>query len=275
MRPGVEQLRGTDHSDARLGQQPRREPAHARVELGLEIAGLGGQGKHATGGTAQGGDRGAMLDRLGRVAAQASTPDQQVVGRQRAELVAQALGRVDDQRLAGWLIAPVRACIARSRVVTSTRMASRSPRRRGWARCSRPSASRAARTASRSSVLAPPGARRAGGPVDLCHPLALLEQVGGEPSPVAAGALDRPHPAPWGLLDRESVDAQVAGGVGGTVWCAMAAPVGFTTAAVWVALWVSTPMMWSMVSASMGDAAFVAGWRCRRRPGEGDRVAGL
>jgi hypothetical protein len=133
----------------------------------------------------------------------------------------------------------------------------------------------AARTASRSSVLAPPGARRAGGPVDLCHPLALLEQVGGEPSPVAAGALDRPHPAPWGLLDRESVDAQVAGGVGGTVWCAMAAPVGFTTAAVWVALWVSTPMMWSMVSASMGDAAFVAGWRRRRRPGEGDRVAGL
>src|SRR6266568_4390821 len=72
------------------------------------------------------------------------------------------------------------------RVVSSTRIASRSPRRRGWARWSRPSASRAARTASRSSVLAV-AARRAGRTVDLDDPFALLEQVGGEAGAVAAG----------------------------------------------------------------------------------------
>src|SRR6266545_4355033 len=99
------------------------------------------------------------------------------------------------------------------RVVSSTRIASRSPRRRGWARWSRPSASRAARTASRSSVLAV-AARRAGRTVDLDDPFALLEQVGGEAGAVAAGALDRPDPTSWRLLDCEPVAAAVAGGVG-------------------------------------------------------------
>src|SRR6266511_3145118 len=131
------------------------------------------------------------------------------------------------------------------RVVSSTRIASRSPRRRGWARWSRPSASRAARTASRSSVLAV-AARRAGRTVDLDDPFALLEQVGGEAGAVAAGALDRPDPTSWRLLDCEPVAA---------------APAGLTRATVWLSLWVSTPMMWSTLSASMGGAASFAGWR--------------
>jgi hypothetical protein len=96
-------------------------------------------------------------------------------------------------------------------------MASRSPRWRGWARCSRPSASRAARAASRSSVLGL-GAVTACRPsrtVELDHPLALLKQVGRQAGPVAAGAFDRPDPAGWCLLDGEPVNVQVATGVGG------------------------------------------------------------
>jgi hypothetical protein len=65
----------------------------------LEIIGLGLEGKRTLGGAAQPGDRGAMLDRLARVAAQASAADQQLVGLQRAQLLAQALGCVDHQRL--------------------------------------------------------------------------------------------------------------------------------------------------------------------------------
>jgi hypothetical protein len=53
VRPGGEQLGGTDHSDARLGQQPRGEPTNQRVELGAETVGLGVEGEHAAGGAAQ------------------------------------------------------------------------------------------------------------------------------------------------------------------------------------------------------------------------------
>src|SRR6266511_3108018 len=41
----------------------------------------------------------------------------------------------------------------------------------------------------------------------------------------------------------------------------MTAPAGLTRATVWLSLWVSTPMMWSTLSASMGGAASFAGWR--------------
>src|SRR6266545_4079680 len=154
------------------------------------------------------------------------------------------------------------------RVVSSTRIASRSPRRRGWARWSRPSASRAARTASRSSVLAV-AARRAGRTVDLDDPFALLEQVGGEAGDVAAGALDRPDPTSWRLLDCEPVAAAVAVVLAGTLWCAMTAPAGLTRATVWLSLWVSTPMMWSTLSASMVALPPSRGGGCRCRPWRG------
>ena len=109
MRQGGEQLGGgTDHPDARLGHQPRGGPTDERVELGLEIVGLGLEGERALGGAAQPDDGGAMLDRLGGVAAQASAPGQQLVGRQRAQLLAQALGALMTSALR-WLIAYVRA----------------------------------------------------------------------------------------------------------------------------------------------------------------------
>jgi hypothetical protein len=86
-------------------------------------------------------------------------------------------------------------------------------------------------------------ARRAGRTVDLDHPLALLKQVGRQAGPVAASALDRPDPAAGCLLDGEPVNVQVAVGVGGDGLMCEGRTVGVTTAAVCVAVWVSTPMM--------------------------------
>ena len=119
-------------------------------------------------------------------------------------------------------------------------------------------------------------ARRAGWTVDLGHPFTLLEQVGGEAGPVAAGALDRPDPTSWRLLDGEPVAVQVANGVGGD------SPVRDDRT--------------SRADHSDGMAVFVGvdaddvvdlicqhAWCCLLRgvavvgagPGEGDRVAGL
>ena len=93
-------------------------------------------------------------------------------------------------------MAATRAKVAQRRVVSSTRSASRCPRQRGLASRSWPRASRAARTASSASLLAPVGvAGRLGRPLgaaDLHHPLAMLGQERGRAGAEAARALDRP-----------------------------------------------------------------------------------
>ena len=95
-------------------------------------------------------------------------------------------------------------------------------------------------------------AGRPGRPVDLDDPLAVLEQEGGQPGAVAAGALDRPDPAAWGVLVGEGEDAPVAHRVGGALVVAETTPpAASTTAAVLVSRWVSTPMTWSTWPASM------------------------
>jgi hypothetical protein len=50
--------------------------------------------------------------------------------------------------------------------------------------------------------------------VDLGDPFAVLEQCGGQPGPVAAGALDRPHAPPGGVLAGERRKLPVAERVG-------------------------------------------------------------
>jgi excisionase family DNA binding protein len=214
MRPGVEQLGGTDHPDAWLGQQPRRAPADEHVELSVEIVSFGCKGERALCGTAQRGDRGAIFDRLGWMAAQASAASQQLVGRQRAQLLAQTLGCVDDQRLevvdrarAGLYRAlpggdqdpdgfPVAALAWLGQVLAAKRLMGGSDR---------------VKVIGLGAVTA----CRPGRTVELDHPLALLKQVGREAGSVAAGAFDRPDPAAWCLLDGEPVNVQVAIGVGG------------------------------------------------------------
>jgi hypothetical protein len=118
-------------------------------------------------------------------------------------------------------------------------------------------------------------ARRAGRTVDLDDPFALLEQVGGEAGAVAAGALDRPDPTSWRLLDCEPVAAAVADGVGGDGLVRDDPTSRADQATVWLSLWVSTPMMWSTLSASMVALPPSRGGGCRCRPWRGDRVAGL
>jgi hypothetical protein len=70
----------------------------------------------------------------------------------------------------GWPMAATRAVVALRLVLSSARTASRSPRRRGMAGRSWPSASRAARTASSASRLAPLRlAGRLGRPTSTTH----------------------------------------------------------------------------------------------------------
>lgn len=60
-------------------------------------------------------------------------------------------------------------------------------------------------------------ASRAGGTVDLDHPFAVLQQERGQSGAEAAGALDRPDPAAWGVEGSECQGAFVAHGVGAAV----------------------------------------------------------
>lgn len=112
-----------------------------------------------------------------------------------------------------WLMALTLARQALWRVASSTCSACRSPRRRGVTRWSQARASRAARRASRASLLAPVR-RRSLGPPDLDHPLAEGLQEGGQPRAVAAGALDRPAAPTRHLRLSEVEQGLVAGQVG-------------------------------------------------------------
>ena len=95
-------------------------------------------------------------------------------------------------------------------------------------------------------------AGRARWPVDLDHPLALLEQKARQSGAEAAGALDRPHPTAHRLLAREA-----AADTGSRLdprppsSRAITAPVGVQTATVCESRCVSTPITYSARSASM------------------------
>jgi hypothetical protein len=79
------------------------------------------------------------------------------------------------------------------------------------------------------------------GPVQLHHLLGVGVQEAGQAGTVAAGAFDRPHPLALMAASRLQ-QLLVAGRGRRNVTCSRTAPVAaFTTAAVWVSLWVSTP----------------------------------
>jgi hypothetical protein len=88
-------------------------------------------------------------------------------------------------------------------------------------------------------------------PIQLHHLLVLGGQKPGQSRTVATGALDCPHPMTM-VLTGQLQELPVAVGVAGTVMVTVVWPVAVaTTAAVWVCLWVSTPMTSSTSSASM------------------------
>jgi hypothetical protein len=142
--PGVEDLAGGDGPDAGFGDELGRGVVDEQLELGFQVVGLGSQDLDAASGGSQGSHGGPVLDAVfGHDPQAGATLDLDLDGIV-AELVAQLGGCVDDQRLK---VAqrPAASPYGASRVHNSTRMASRVPRRRGWARWSRARASRAAR----------------------------------------------------------------------------------------------------------------------------------
>ena len=130
--------------------------------------------------------------------------------------------------------------------------------------------SRAARAASSSSDLAPlRRAGRAGRSISTTHsPCSSRQVVKPAPNePVPSIAQTRRSGA-WSFAKARIRLAPSASD--GTVRCAITPPVGSTTAAVWLSLWVSTPMTASTWSASMFMVALRTrvGDRCRRRAGQ-------
>ena len=91
--------------------------------------------------------------------------------------------------------------------------------------------------------------RRAGRTVDLDHGFAMLQQESGQAGPIAAGALDHPEPSPRCCSTGELPHLPIAGSLGAHGQLREHTPVGTTTAAVWVALCVSTSTTKSMCSA--------------------------
>ena len=112
-----------------------------------------------------------------------------------AQAVPQRLGSGDDQRLE--LAAGVRAGLYDGAAGGAAPAGPPwRPRWRGQARCSRASASRPARwrPGRRSG---PAAATRPPGPIDLDHPLPMVDQKAGQPGPIAASP---PGPRPAGLV---------------------------------------------------------------------------
>ena len=98
-------------------------------------------------------------------------------------------------RALSWRRASAPAATTAARVVCSTRRASRWPRWRGLVRWSRAKASRPARMASRGVALGAVSAAGPLGPVDLHHPLALVDQKPGSARPHNTRFLPAPRPA--------------------------------------------------------------------------------
>jgi hypothetical protein len=94
------------------------------------------------------------------------------------------------------------------------------------------------------------------GPIQLDHLLSVGVQEPGQPGAIAAGALDCPYPLTMVLIGQlKELLVAVGGGGQATVRVARVRLVtAARTAAVWVCLWVSTPMTTSTQSAGMAIA---------------------
>ena len=143
-----------------LVEQLGGEPTDQPVKLHLESSGLPltSEGPACGGPHSQHG--GGLLHASSRRVAQPGAGLQKLSQRQPAEPLPKTLRGALATSACRAAMARVRNWTACPRVVSSTRMASRSPRRRGSLRPTPASACRAARTASISSLFTPP--RRAG-----------------------------------------------------------------------------------------------------------------
>ncbi len=175
-------------------------------------------------------------------------------GRLAAEPGPDLLGGGDDQRVQLAAGPSVAASTAARRAVSSTCSAARSGPVARLRRDGCGPTRRGRRGRRRSGRTSRPAAGRAGGTVELARP-AHRPRPGAacQPGAVAAGALHRPRPQPRRGRRRARSARRSPSGSAVTVLLGQhRAGRRATTAAVWVCLWVSTPMTTSTCSASMG-----------------------
>ena len=214
--PGDEELGGGDHADAGQVEQFGAGGHDELLEVGFVLGGFGLEEQGTAGGGADRRDGGAVLDAVAGQGAEPGAAVELLVGGAAAQLVAQRCGRVHDQRLE---LADGFGAADDGAVSGGEQDA------QGFAVAAGPGCGQmlaGQRFAGGADGVEFVGlgavtAGRAGGPVDLDDPFAVLEQEGGEPGAEAAGALDRPDPPAGGVQDGEGQDPFVAHRVGGAV----------------------------------------------------------
>ena len=252
--PGAEHGGGDDRADAGLVEQVGPPGPHD---------GPDGASRASAASSAQGAGSGGPA-RAARWRSVVVSMSQRGVGsaaRRRCVIMAGGSGRgTGPGRLGGgddqadscrW--ASVAASTAERRAASSTDSAWRVRRRsRGCRAWCGPGLRGRRGSASSGSDLAP--LRRAGplGPVQLDDHLVAARRGAGQAGAVAAGALDRPRPQPARARRRARTSCGIAVGVGrhGDL-VEHAAGAASTTAAVWVCMWVSTPMTTSTTSVDL------------------------
>ena len=206
MGPGIEDTSCGDDPDAGLGEELRPLLRHDILERRLQVGRLGLADKGPPRRGAQRRDRRALLERPCGTATQPRAPEDQLAGTQVAQPIAELLGRIDDERLERG----DRPCPLDHRTLACHEQhaqrfaAAPTPRlREVLARKGLP------RGSDRIELIAlgPVAAGRPLRTVDLDDPLTPLEQMGREPGPEAARALDRPDPSGRGVTASEGQDA--------------------------------------------------------------------
>jgi hypothetical protein len=185
MGPADQQLGGVDGTDAGLGHQGRGHDRDELAQLRLQLLGVVSGGQGSLGGQAECLDGGAVLHRIaggGDRPTQAWSCWRQ--GRPR-RLSRSGSGAVMIRALS-WRRASAPAATTPARVMCSTRSASRCP-----------ALARGGEGAGQGFAAGPDGVQGVAlggvaapgplGPVDLDHPLALVNQQPGQPGPIAPG----------------------------------------------------------------------------------------
>ena len=214
MRPGAQELRCADRSNAGLVEQDRRRLLDERLELGFQFRGLGPQREGAASRSLQRQDRVAQLDGIGWFAPEPRATLDEGSRWQRVQQSTQSFRCTDDQvlQLADRLGARAHRVLTRgeqyAQCFTSTSSAGLGQVFAGQ------------RLASGSDGIELVGlgavaARRTLGAVDLDDRLVVLEEIGGEPGAEAPRAFDRPDTAPTSVLIRERQQAPTPGCVSG------------------------------------------------------------
>ncbi|GEL18363.1 hypothetical protein PA7_22000 [Pseudonocardia asaccharolytica DSM 44247 = NBRC 16224] len=211
--PGHQELGGGDGTDAGQLEQAGTGRGDELFEFGFVFGGLGFEHQRAAGHGADRADGGAVLDAVAGQGAQPGAAVKLLVGGAAAQLLAQGLGGVDDQRfeLPDGPGAGHYGALASGQQHPHGFAVSAGSWRGQVLACEGLPGSADGIELVGLGAIAP---RR---PVDLHDPLATFEQKCGQPGAEAAGALDCPDPPAVAVLVDEGEQPLVAQRVGGAV----------------------------------------------------------